>query len=296
MRVRRLGQCWWVMRLVHRHALHQAGLHLGSLAARLLPLPLQHRTAQWAFATLGPLLHRARRRRTMTALQRLGLPRHAAARLSTAFLAHAWLRRGRLRHLQALPFPALKHHLRSIAWQDPLALWPAGAGRRRVICVLPTGDLEAAIAALLDRPGAPAHYFINCPHAACSPQYRTLMALQRQSHRLDIGSRAQPGLGWRLLKRGATVVTVLDPVLMASAVSREGRWPAPLRLARAARVPVLLVGHRHDNGSAGTLHVLGEFSLHPDVPGFAALCDAVHGFLAGSPLDWADLDGWAEAR
>lgn len=290
MRARRIGKGWWATRLIGRHAAQWASVRAGALMTRLLPLGLQHRAACWAFATLAPMLRSARRRRAARTLQQLGLPATTAARFSAYFLAHDWLRRARMHAVQALPFPALRQHLRSIAWHDPHALWPAGAGRRRVICLLRTGDLELAAAAVLDRPGAPAHYFIQCTHAPGSPPHRTLLALQRQGHRLDIGTCAQRGAAWRQLQRGASIITVLDTVVPAAAGCPAATDPGPLRLARLAGVPVLLLAHRRDNAKAGTLHVLGEFNGDALAHGAHRVHEAAQAFLAASPLDWLDLD------
>ena len=235
---------------------------------------------------LGPRLQTRRYRRTCSALQQLGLPAGTASRLGSIVLAHAWLRRMRQRHLRSLPFPAVKRLARLITWKDPQALWASSAGRRRVVCLLPTGDVELAIAAVLDRPGAPAHYFIHCPHAPGSAEHRILSALQSQGHRLDIGSSSRPGQGWRQLRRGATIIALLDPMLMARSPLPGHRQPAPLRLARLARVPVLLAGHRNDDDGAGTLHVLGEFRLDGSAARSDALYSTVQAFLAASPLDW----------
>ena len=66
-----------------------------------------------------------------SALQQVGLPAGTASRLGSIMLAHAWLRRMRLRHLRSLPFPAVKRHARLITWKDPRRSGqqePAGAG------------------------------------------------------------------------------------------------------------------------------------------------------------------------
>lgn len=283
---RRMGERWWLLRLLSRHALDQASLRLGGGVAHFLSPSQQRRVACRIAAALGPCLQTRRYQRTCSALQQVGLPAGTASRLGSIVLAHAWLRRMRLRHLRSLSFPAVKRRARLITWKDPQALWASGAGRRRVVCLLPTGDVELAIAAVLGRPGAPAHYFIRCPHAPGSVEHRILSALQSQGHRLDIGSSSRPGQGWRQLQRGATIIALLDPLLMARSALPGHRQPAPLRLARLARVPVLLAGHRNDDDGAGTLHVLGEFRLDGSAAKLDALYSAVQAFLAASPLDW----------
>lgn len=261
---------------------------MGATVLPWVPLKARLRLAEGAFATLGPLLQAERHGRAFDTLQRLGHAPSAAAELSARFLAGRWLRQAHFQRLQSLPFSALQHVLRGMAWQDPGALWAAAAGRRRVVCLLPTGDVELALAAVLDRPGAPAHYFVNTHHRDDSPELRTLLALKRQGHRLDIGHAQQRGQAWRQLRRGATVVTLLDPCpWRETGVSKE---PAPLRLARLAQVPVLLLGHRRDGSEAGTLSVLGEFSAESLAKGATALYATAHAFLAAAPHDWHDLD------
>ncbi len=278
----------WALRLMVRHACHRASLRLGAALLPLLPAPARISLAEGAASTLGPVLQAERHGRAFHTLQRLGHPPLAAAELSARFLAGRWLQQINFQRLQSLPFSALKHVLRGMAWHDPGALWAAAAGRRRVVCLLPTGDIKLALAALLDRPGAPAHYFVNTYHRADSPELRTLLALKRQGHRLDIGHAQQRGQAWRQLRRGATVVTLLDPCPWRE----TGAWkePAPLRLARLAQVPVLVLGHRRDGSEAGTLSVLGEYSAESLTQGATALYAKAHAFLAAAPHDWHDLD------
>lgn len=292
MQLRRWAERLWVMRLIGGRVCDNAGLCVAGAVARLLPPPVQQRWARRAFAVLGPRLQARRHRRAATRLQQLGLPPARAAQLGSHFLAHDWLRRVRLRHLQSLPFPRLQQHLRAMDWHDPQALWAAGAGRRRVVCLLRSGDMEAAVAAVLDRPGAPAHYFIHCAHADGTPVHRTLRQLQRQGHRLEIGAAGEDGLAWRQLQRGATVISVLDGATLATGSTpvKGKREPGPLRLARLARVPVLLLGHRPSGKGAGTLHVLGQYPADSLEGGAPRLHDAAAAFLAGSVLDWLDLD------
>lgn len=282
------GERLWALRLMARHALHRASVKVGAALLPMLSAQASTRLAEGAFATLGPLLHAERHGRTFHTLQRLGHAPSTAAELSARFLAGHWLRKVHAQYLQSLPFPALQHLLRGMAWRDPGALWPSAAGRRRVICLLPSGNIELAMAALLDRPGAPAHYFINALHHEDSPMHRTLQALQRQGHRLDIGQPLRCGQAWRKLRRGATVVTVLDPCPWRQ--TGNATEPPPLRLARLAQVPVLLLGHRCDGSAAGTLHVLGEYSAESIANGATALYASAHAFLAAAPHDWRDLD------
>ncbi|VUL62704.1 hypothetical protein [Stenotrophomonas maltophilia] len=274
----------WAVRLMAGHACHRASLRVGAALLPCLPPRMQNRMAEEAFAWIGPRLQPHRHTRALGALQQLGHKSSAATRLAARFLATSWIRQARFHRLRHLPFPAQQDVLRAMRWHDPLALWAAAAGRRRVICVLPSGDMELAMAALLDRPGAPSHYFISTYHRQGSPRHRVLAALQRQGHRLDIGQSGQSGQAWRHLRRGASVVTKLDPW------SGDGREPGPLRLARLAQVPVLLLGHRCDDSEAGTLHVLGEFGAESMAGGAASLRAAALAFLATAPHDWADLD------
>ncbi|MDG2507210.1 hypothetical protein P5Y74_03035 [Stenotrophomonas maltophilia] len=278
----------WALRLMARHACHRASLRVGAALLPMLPAPARVSLAVGTASALGPLLQAERHGRAFDTLQRLGHAPSAAAELSARFLAGRWLRQAHFQRLQSLPFSALQHVLRGMAWQDPGALWAAAAGRRRVVCLLPTGDVELALAAVLDRPGAPAHYFVNTHHRDDSPELRTLLALKRQGHRLEIGRAQQRGEAWRQLRRGATVVALLDPCpWRETGVTRE---PAPLRLARLANVPVLVLGHRRDGSEAGTLSVLGEFSAESLAEGATALYAAAHAFLAAAPHDWHDLD------
>lgn len=288
MKPARNGERLWALRLMARHALHRASLRVGAALLPMLTAQASTRLAEGAFAALGPLLHAERHSRAFHALQRLGHAPSTAAELSARFLAGHWLRKVHAYHLQSLPFTALQHLLRAMRWRDPGALWPSAAGRRRVVCLLPSGNIELAVAALLDRPGAPAHYFINALHHEDSPMHRTLLALQRQGHRLDIGQPSRCGQAWRKLRRGATVVTVLDPCPWRQI--GKATEPAPLRLARLAQVPVLLLGHRCDDSAVGTLHVLGEYSAESIANGATALYTSAHAFLAAAPHDWRDLD------
>ncbi len=281
-------KCLWALRLLARHACHRASLRVGAALLPMLPAPVRVSLAEGAFAVLGPLLQAERHGRAFETLQRLGHAPPSATTFASRFLAGRWLRRAHAHRLQSLPFPDLQHLLRSMVWRDPAALWASAAGRRRVVCLLPSGDINLAMAALLDRPGAPAHYFINSHHHEASSAHRTLMALQRQGHRLEVGQSPRNGRAWKQLRRGATVVTVLDPCpwrMSGSAVE-----PAPLRLARLAQVPVLLLGHRCDGSMAGTLHVLGEYSAESIGRGATSLYAAAHAFLAAAPHDWRDLD------
>ncbi len=278
----------WALHLLARHACHRASLRIGAALLPMLPAPAQASLAEGAFAVLGPLLQAERHGRAFDTLQRLGHASSSASALAARFLAGRWLRSAQARHLQSLPFPALQQRLRAMAWRDPGALWASSAGRRRVICLLPSGNFNLAMAALLDRPGAPAHYFINSLHHEDSPMHRTLLDLQRWGHRLDIGRPPRCGQAWRKLRRGATVVTLLDPCPWRETGSAIE--PAPLRLARLAQVPVLLLGHRCDGSTAGTLHVLGEYSAASIASGATALYAAAHAFLAAAPHDWHDLD------
>lgn len=282
------GERLWALRLMARHACHRASLRIAAALLPMLPAPARQTLAEGAFAVLGPLLLTERHGRAYGTLQRLGHAPASATTLTARFLAGRWLRKAHARHLQSLPFPALQHLLRGMAWQDPGALWASAAGRRRVVCLLPSGDINLAMAALLDRPGAPAHYFINSLHHEASPMHRTLLALQRQGHRLDIGRPSRCGQALRKLRRGATVLAVLDPCPWRK--TGKATEPAPLRLARLAQVPVLLLGHRCDGSTAGTLHVLGEYGAESIAGGAAALYSAAHAFLAAAPHDWRDLD------
>lgn len=284
----RNGERLWALRLMARHACHRASLWAGAALLPLLPAPAQISLAEGAFALAGLLLPSERQKRATRTLQRLGHAPSPAMASATRFRARHWLHTARARHLQSLPFPALQRVLRTMAWHDPAALWASSAGRRRVICLLPSGDINLAMAALLDRPGAPAHYFINSSHHEDSPIHRMLLALQRKGHRLDIGRPPRNGQAWRKLRRGATVVTVLDPCRWREL--GEAAEPAPLRLARLAGVPVLLLGHRCNDAAAGTLHVLGEFSAESIAGGATALYTTAHAFLAAAPHDWRDLD------
>lgn len=278
----------WALRLMTRHACHRASLQIGAALLPMLPAPARISLAEGVFALLGSLLQPERHARALNTLRRLGHPASSAATLADRFLAGHWLRKAHARHLQSLPFPALQDLLRAMVWRDPGALWASAAGRRRVVCLLPSGDIELAMAALLDRPGAPAHFFINSHLHEESPLHSTLLALQRQGHRLDIGQWPRRGQAWRKLRRGATVVTLLDPCPLRG--TEGGAEPAPLRLARLAQVPVLLLGHRCDGGMAGTLHVLGEYSPGSIASGATSLYAAAHAFLAAAPHDWRDLD------
>lgn len=102
---RRMGERWWLLRLLSRHALDQASLRLGGFAARLLSPSQQRRVACQISAVLGSCLQTRRYQRTCSALQQVGLPAGTASRLGSIMLAHAWLRRMRLRHLRSLPSP-----------------------------------------------------------------------------------------------------------------------------------------------------------------------------------------------
>lgn len=284
----RNGERLWALRLIARHGCHRASLRIGAALLPLLPASAQVSIAEAAFALFGLLLPSVRQRRAARTLEQLGHAPSLAHALATRFRARHWLHIARARQLQSLPFPALQCVLRGMTWLDPAALWTASAGRQRVICLLPSGDINLAVGALLDRPGAPAHYFINSMHHDNSPIHRTLLALQRQGHRLDIGRAPRSGEAWRMLRRGAAVVTVLDPYPWCR--PGETAEPAPLRLARLARAPVLLLGHRCDGSAVGTLHVLGEYSAECIAGGATALYTAAHAFLAAAPHDWRDLD------
>lgn len=279
---RRLGELLWALRLIGHHA----GLEAGCAAAAVLPLRVQARLAECAFRQFGPWLCRQRLNRTRHALLRLGCPPEHAANLAPHVLARDWLRRVTRKRLHALPFDAQQQWLRGMLWRDPQALWAAAGGRRRVVCLLPSGDPELAMAALLDRPGAPAHYFLNSPHREDSPPHRALKQLQRRGHRLDIGQPGPHGRAWRQLRQGATVLTVLGPELLVAS-SPE---PAPIRLARLAGVPLMLLGHRQETSDAGTVHVLREFAPHELHAGTHALQSVARAFLADAPHDWPDLD------
>ncbi|WP_369040347.1 hypothetical protein [Stenotrophomonas maltophilia] len=289
MQAERMDELLWALRLVGNDACHRASLRLAAAIAPLVPSRAQRQVANGAFAVLGRSVLASRHERMVGALLRLGHCPSIVDRLATRALANAWLRQVRARHLLAQPFTQVQAKCRAIRWNDPHALWPAAAGRRRVICVLPSGDLELATAAVLDRPGAPAHYFINSPYSERSVEHRVLLELQRQGHRLDVGTPRDRGLAWRLLRKGVSVVTLFDPRLPDALRRQEC---APLRLARLARVPVLLLGHRHtdDGADAGTLHVLGEFSGSALEDGAAQVRRAARAFLAASPEDWRDLE------
>ncbi len=286
----RWGERWWAVRLISGHLGRHAGRSLARAMQSLLPEAALAPATRWAFSAFGPSMQPQRHARACARLMRLGIPSRAASRMGSCFLAHDWLRRARRDRLLALPFPVLRQHLRSIGWHDPHALWQASAGRGRVVCVLPTGDLDLAVGAVLDRPGAPAHYVIRCGHAPDSPLRRALAALQRYGHRLDVDTLEQPGMAWRQLKRGASVVTVLDPFALPSSPAGPVHSPSPLRLARLTGVPMVLLGHRRERGGAGTLHVIGEYrgdSLAADARG---LRDDIEDFLAVAPMEWMDLD------
>ncbi|KAG0943717.1 hypothetical protein G6F31_014688 [Rhizopus arrhizus] len=168
-----------------------------------------------------------------------------------------------------------------MAWHDPHGLWPAAGGRRGVVCLLPSCDAELGLAAALDRPGAPAHYFVHCPHHEQSRAYRTLLALQRVGHRLDVDCAGTRGMAWRQLRRGARVFTLLT----MNDVASSDAVPAPLRLARLAGVPVLLLGHRCNGAGAGTLHVVGEYAGAALDAGSPRLLESASRFLRASPHD-----------
>lgn len=281
MTLRRLGELLWALRLISRHA----GLEAGLAAAAMLPLRMHARLVECAFRQFGPWLCRQRLNRTRHALLGMGCSPKHAANLAPRVLERDWLRCAIRKRLHALPFDAQQQWLRGMLWRDPQALWAAAGGRRRVVCLLPSGDPELAVAALIDRPGAPAHYFLNSPHCEDSPPHRVLKQLQRRGHRLDIGRPGEHGRAWRQLRQGATVLAVLGPeLLMASSPE-----PAPIRLARLARVPLMLLGHRQGPSDAGTVHVLREFDPHELQPGTHALQGVARAFLADAPHDWPDL-------
>ncbi|MFV1845319.1 hypothetical protein ACNJRW_03940 [Stenotrophomonas maltophilia] len=276
-----MRECLWALKLMLGYACRRAGLPLGVLGSRLLPGCLQLWLAERTFAWLGPILLARRFNRLHARLRTPGVTQTEATRWTAELLARAWLRRVRRHRLISLPHAELQRHLRSMTWHDPLGLWPAAAGRRGVVCLLPSGDAELGLAAALDRPGAPAHYFVQCPHHAQSHAYRMLLALQRVGHRLDVDRDGTRGMAWRQLRRGATVFTLLtvDDVAMSAAV------PGPLRLARLAGVPVLLLGHRCDGGGAGTLHVVGEYAGAALDTGSPRLLESARRFLRASPHD-----------
>ncbi len=278
---RRMGERVWALKLMLGHACGRASLQLGARLSGLFPGTLQQCVAERVFAGLGPTLQARRFNRMRTLLRASGCTPMEATRWTARTLARDWLRQVHRQRLQRLPFAELQRHLRSMAWHDPFHLWPAAAGRRCVVCLLPSGDAELGLAAALDRPGAPAHFFVQCPHREQSHQYRTLQALQRGGHRLDVDRSGRHGSAWRQLQRGATVFTVLT----AEALASGGRLPGPLRLARRAGVPVLLLGHRSDVPDAGTLHVLGEFAGTALEGGAPRLLDSARRFLQAGAVD-----------
>jgi len=281
MQGRRMRERLWVLKLMLGHACRRAGLRLGVLASPLLPGWLHSWLAEQAFAWLGPTLLAGRFNRLRARVYASGCTQAEATRWTARALARAWLRRVRWHRLLSLPHAELQRHLRSMTWHDPQGLWPASAGRRGVVCVLPSGDAELGLAAALDRPGAPAHYFVRCPHHEQSRAYRTLLALQRVGHRLDVDRDGTRGMAWRQLRRGAKVFTLLT----MNDVAASDVVPAPLRLARLAGVPVLLLGHRCDGVGAGTLHVVGEYAGAALDTGSPRLLESARRFLRASPHD-----------
>ncbi len=281
MQGRRMRERVWALKLMLGHACRWAGLRLGVLASRLLPGWLHRWLAEQAFTWLGPMLLARRFIPLRARVHASGCTQTEATRWTARALARAWLRRVRRHHLLSLPQAVLQRHLRTMAWHDPHGLWPATAGRRGVVCLLPSGDAELGLAAALDRPGAPAHYFVHCPHHEQSRAYRTLLALQRVGHRLDVDRGGTRGMAWRQLRRGARVFTLLT----MNDVAASDAVPAPLRLARLAGVPVLLLGHRCDGAGAGTLHVVGEYAGAALDAGSPRLLESARRFLRASPHD-----------
>lgn len=278
----------WVLRLIAGHAIQRMALNLSGAASSLLPPVAHRRVTEWAFSLVAPSLQPCLYHRALRALQARGMRAAAARKAAARYLAWDWLRQVRLRTCRKQSLAALRHHMRAIQWHDPQGLWAAAAGRQRVICFLPSGDLELAIAAVLDRPGAPTHYFLKSPHAEHSAEHAVLRNLQRHGRLLEIGGAKHRGQAWRSLRRGATVICILHPADLAASVPE--REAGPVRLAKLAGVPMLLLGHRYDSSDAGTLHVLGEFGGKSATLSAQCLRESAHSFIAAAPLDWHHLD------
>lgn len=288
MKAGRMGERLWALRLVAGHSMQRMALIAGGAASALLPPSVHRRVVERGFCLLAPSLQPHRYHRVVRALQARGMNDATAPQAAARYLARDWLRKFRLRVYRKQPLAALRHHLRAIQWHDPKGLWAAAAGRRRVVCILPSGDLELAIAAVLDRPGAPMQFFLNSSYAEHSAEHAVLRGLQRHGRLLETGGTKQRGQAWRSLRRGATVICILDPADLAASVPE--REAGPVRLAKLAGVPMLLLGHRYDSSDAGTLHVLGEFGGKSATLSAQCLRESAHSFIAAAPLDWHHLD------
>lgn len=279
----------WAIRLIGKHLFQTASLRLAGRMMRLLPLPLRQQVAELAVASCGRRLPLWNLLRIAAQLQALGLGPESAAQMRTRARAGRWLRQVRLGHLQRAPIDELQQHLRAMNWNDPGCRWLSAGGRRRVVCLLPTGDLELALAALIDRPGSPAHYFICSPHRADSLLHRRLLMLQRRGHRLDVAHPRQHGAAWRTLQRGATVIMVLDASFPEGQLHPTHAEPPAVRIARLAGVPLLLLGHRTGDNEQGTLHVVDEFAGDRLRNGAPQLQETARQFLREAPHDWHHL-------
>lgn len=290
MQSRRMGERLWALRLIGGHACRQLSVRMGSKASGLLPARWLLRLAEWHATTTGAWRPDQRRRRIHANLLRMGLPRPMLPRLAARFVARDWLREVMFHRMKALLPCELPDHVSSIDWHDPHELWTAAAGRRRVVCLLPTGDVELALAVLLARPGTPAHYVVCSWAGRGSATQRMLQAVRRLGRRVELVTPAQHARAAQYLRQGATVAGVLDLALQGLRDRRTDNVEADvlLQLAREARVPVLLLGHRH-GGTSGTLHVLGEFSAEPD-HGARRLHAAAQAFMRAAPEDWRHLD------